>query len=480
MKHLTTLLLRLLLLSALALSATVAVAEEADSSDDTGLAERFVDWLEEVEPIITEAERRVFGQLTKDYQRDAFIRRFWKERDPYPQTGRNELRERFVERIAYARANYPSLDDARARILLVHGEPDREIAVRCTTTRQPAIIWLYNRSEQIRASFALVFLRAKGGTAPAILWRPGTSSAASGIVRTSRSCINGPVLEEVMTAIFNAGSAYDQTLDRVLAKPRPKSLEWVVSFLSESTDLPREAELFDGSVGLEYPGRHQSRTLLQAVVQVDAEEAELGEFAGYRSYDFVLLGEVILKGQLFESFRYKYGFPAEGLTDAGMLPMTFQRYLRPGEYRLILRVQDLNGDRYLRRELDLIRSAARQRDRHPATDRRRVGAALRGSAASDGLGRSDDPHPRVAGRDPDRLRPLQHARQSRRSRRSASCSTTARSSSRTRHRSTSSSTSATSRRSTPCASKRNRRERARSSRRTRSRSTRGASASRSD
>ncbi|MEM9408088.1 MAG: VWA domain-containing protein [Acidobacteriota bacterium] len=343
-----------LVLVALVLATASAGATEEPDRADLGLAERFVDWLEEVEPIITEAERRVFGQLTKDYQRDAFIRRFWKERDPYPQTGRNELRERFVERIAYARANYSTLEDARARILLVHGEPDREIAVRCTTTRQPAVIWLYSRSEQIRASFALVFLRAQGGTAPAILWRPGTGGAAGNVVRSSRACINGPVLEEVMTAIIAAGGAYDQTLDRVLARPRPKSLEWVVSFLSESTDLPRDAELFNGNVQLDYPGRHQSRTLLQAVVQVDADEADLGDFAGYRSYDFVLLGEVILRGQLFESFRYKYGFPADGLTDAGALPMTFQRYLRPGEYRLILRVQDLNGDRYLRRELDIV------------------------------------------------------------------------------------------------------------------------------
>ncbi len=338
----------------LSIAAVLAAPAAAGATeDDVVLAERFQDWLEEVEPIITKSERTVFDRLTKDYQRDAFIRRFWKERDPYPQTGRNELRERFEERIAYARANYPDLSDARARVLLVHGEPDREIAVRCTTTRQPAIMWFYARSEQIRSNFALVFIRRGGGRDAAILWRPGTSTAANAIVRNARSCINGPVLEEVMTAIFNAGAAYDRTLDMVLAKPVPKSLEWVVSFFAESTDLPVNSETFEANFALEYPGRHQSRTLVQSILEVSPDAVDIGEFAGYQSYDFLLLGEVILRDQLFESFRYKFGFPAEGRDGTEALPMTFQRYLRPGEYKLILRLHDLNGDRFFRKEVAL-------------------------------------------------------------------------------------------------------------------------------
>ena len=46
-------------------------------------------WLEEVELIITKEERATFLAIEKDYQRDAFIERFWKIRDPRPRRGRS-------------------------------------------------------------------------------------------------------------------------------------------------------------------------------------------------------------------------------------------------------------------------------------------------------------------------------------------------------------------------------------------------------
>ena len=52
-------------------------------------------WLESVDLIMSKEELDSFLELNKDYQRDAFIERFWKARDPYPQTPTNEARERW-------------------------------------------------------------------------------------------------------------------------------------------------------------------------------------------------------------------------------------------------------------------------------------------------------------------------------------------------------------------------------------------------
>ena len=106
------------------------------SLDEPPDKEPFADWLEEVRPLITTVERELFETLEKDYQREAFIEEFWKVRDPYPRTVRNELKERWPERVAQARANFTSLRDARAHILLIHGPPDAGFAVRCTTSRR--------------------------------------------------------------------------------------------------------------------------------------------------------------------------------------------------------------------------------------------------------------------------------------------------------------------------------------------------------
>ena len=53
--------------------------------------------------------------------------------------------------------------------------------------------------------------------------------------------------------------------------------------------------------------------------------------------------------RLFESFRYKFGFPAGDLP-AGGIPLAFQRYLRPGDYTLIVRLEDLNSHHLFRSE----------------------------------------------------------------------------------------------------------------------------------
>ncbi|HYN22397.1 MAG TPA: GWxTD domain-containing protein, partial [Thermoanaerobaculia bacterium] len=80
-------------------------------------------FLEEVAPLMDDAERAVFLGLHQNYQRDAFIQRFWKQRDPFPKTAVNELRVNWEERATLARERFGTLDTDRARMLLFHGEP---------------------------------------------------------------------------------------------------------------------------------------------------------------------------------------------------------------------------------------------------------------------------------------------------------------------------------------------------------------------
>ena len=78
--------------------------------------------------LLTDAEREIFLALREDYQRDNFIRRFWKVRDPFLTTARNEFRDLWQERVAAARkeinavvsrlkkggVNQPVLDELQA------------------------------------------------------------------------------------------------------------------------------------------------------------------------------------------------------------------------------------------------------------------------------------------------------------------------------------------------------------------------------
>ncbi|MEM9555605.1 MAG: VWA domain-containing protein [Acidobacteriota bacterium] len=346
-------------LSALLASGLGATAEapEAELDLPTDLsqiegADPYTTWLEEVAPLITVAEQQLFASLTEDYQRDAFIDKFWRVRDPYPRTTRNELAERWPLRVAEARGKWGDLADARARMLLVHGPPDRSFEVRCTETHKPAEVWAYQGTDWTNVETVLIFLREQAGRGKARIWQPGLVSAdLRSLATRARSCFGGRQLLALADAIANNSEEYAIALRRLLAKPRPSSTEWVDAFRVFSTEIADDAPILPARIDLAYPGRHQQRTVVQGLLRVPAGDAGIGEYAGYRSHDFRVVGEVLQDGELFETFRYRYGFPVD--TAPSELPMSFQRYLRPGPYRLIVKLEDLNSDSVFRHEQDL-------------------------------------------------------------------------------------------------------------------------------
>jgi hypothetical protein len=101
-------------------AAAAAMSAEQQRQAIERLAQTYRDWLVEVEPLITDEERAMFLSLAKDYQRDAFIQRFWEVRNRGRSARANEARERYAERLAAARARYGDLHgDARARTRLL-------------------------------------------------------------------------------------------------------------------------------------------------------------------------------------------------------------------------------------------------------------------------------------------------------------------------------------------------------------------------
>src|SRR5216110_2874118 len=93
------------------------------------LKKAYKDWLDkDVAYIITDEERKAFKKLATDDERERFIEKFWRRRDPDPDTDENEYREEYYERIAYANEHYasgiPGWKTDRGRIYLSFGPPD--------------------------------------------------------------------------------------------------------------------------------------------------------------------------------------------------------------------------------------------------------------------------------------------------------------------------------------------------------------------
>ncbi|HXT20933.1 MAG TPA: GWxTD domain-containing protein, partial [Thermoanaerobaculia bacterium] len=365
------LLVLLPLLAAIAPSPAAASRKERKEQEAkiAQLAPKYQEWLQIVALLISEAEKKSFLDLAEDYQRDAFIDKFWRSRDPYQNTARNEFKDKWEARVEEARAVFGNFADERARFLLLNGPPAARIPVRCSMVIWPSEVWFYNKENRTREELFVIFYQ-RFGAGDFRMWQPldgvgalvqdiggGVGVAGGGGDQQAFQKIRdgcpgeaGDALLGAIGKIFALGKlAYPLLMMKAEAPLEKPSGEWLATFASYSTDVPPGAGTFPATLETAFPGRQQSRTVLQATVKVALSDLGFAELGGARSYNLLLTGEVLRGGQLFDRFRYKFDFPAAEV-GAQYLPLVIQRPLRPGDYRLVLKVEDLDGKRFFRSE----------------------------------------------------------------------------------------------------------------------------------
>ncbi len=333
------------------------IALAAAAQEPAPLAARHREFLDQVELLLQPEERLVFLSLRREYQREAFVRAFWRAHDPFPATARNELLESMALGLAAARDRFDDLADERARHMILHGPPLRTETHRCDFLR-PLEVWHYRESALLRGEFTLVFLQLGSKYQ---LWRPAEGLFpivlfASSLderdvsTRIAEECTRGDQLLQAFSLALDWERLREAS--PLLRRANP---EWARSFLLASTDLPDGALPLQATLALGYPGRHQSRTVLQATVQ-EATSKLADQFTGAdpaeRVVHFLLDGEVLRNDELFESFRYRFDLPYHEGQEP--LPLVVERYLRPGDYRLVLKVRELGLDRYWRLDQQLV------------------------------------------------------------------------------------------------------------------------------
>ncbi len=342
--------------------AALAAAEEA-------LPLEFKEFLSNVHFLISDAEREAFLEVSQDYQRRAWIERFWRIRDPYPDSVRNELRARWEERLLYVEREFEGPRSDRARMFLFNGEPSGRIQFQCTMVTWPIEIWFYSHSDRVGHEFFLLFYR-RGNQQHYELWHPSDGierlldfgvnvQAAAGEIQ---SCANGDVAASAINWLLRSnGLEFATLMARLDERPEAPSAEWTLTFEAYTTDVPEGAEPLEATLDVRFPARYQARTVVEALVEVDPASAHRDTVGGQSSFNFFLTGEVLRGDDLFENFRYKFDLPlgaagdAAAAGDSGEPPilLSFERRLRPGDYRLVLKVEDLNGGRFARLEQPL-------------------------------------------------------------------------------------------------------------------------------
>lgn len=101
------------------------------------------EWLREVEPIITKAEKTVFEDLKTEEDRMRFIDSFWRVRDPDPETRQNEYKLEYYKRLNYVNRYLGGTRSDRGRIYIILGEPKERNSYTGSEQVVDSEVWTY-------------------------------------------------------------------------------------------------------------------------------------------------------------------------------------------------------------------------------------------------------------------------------------------------------------------------------------------------
>lgn len=225
----------ILLIMALALSVGALGAQTKSV-----LPQRHQDWLSnEVSLLITRPERAAFLALKSDQERDMFIERFWEIRNPDPGTGRNEFKEEFYRRVAWAAAHFgrdagtEGWRSDRGRTYILFGRPQTTMSYNGNQELYPTELWFYSNPglAELPPFFYILFFDKDGiggyrfyhpyADGPDKLMRAGPTKAqayhylrgiSNELARASLTFIPG---EPVDTETFSGSMASGRILDGV-------------------------------------------------------------------------------------------------------------------------------------------------------------------------------------------------------------------------------------------------------------------------
>ncbi|HEV7671444.1 MAG TPA: VWA domain-containing protein [Thermoanaerobaculia bacterium] len=340
----------------------------SSAKDTSSLALQFRQFLEDVELLITRDERKAFMALDKDYQREAFVREFWKARDPYPETLRNEFEIEWRRRLDERKVRYPHQLDDRGRIYQLHGEPRSTFETSCGLYLLPLQIWYMAVGKNGIGTFTFIFVQP-ASSGPFRLWRPsqGFGALLPGFseqddlaneerfrAQMDRACTtDAPIIHRALTDVEFEDRGGELEIAQSLPEKRGDN-EWLASFRIVSTEVGEgDAHLNARLERIELaPGRNQ-HVRVRALLAIPSADATATEIAGSPSYEFLVTGELIKESELFDSFRVRFDLPVKEGAPPADLPLTVERELRPGQYRLVLKLEELASKKAIRFERDI-------------------------------------------------------------------------------------------------------------------------------
>ena len=318
-------------------------------------------WIEEeIYPLITKQQRRAFLQLESEAQRRAFVDRLWALWGR--QTGYGSaFRRIYDERLEMSRLEFESTIEARARVLLIHGPPPFRMEVDCVDVFNPLEIWAWPYLEGIGEGPVVVFYQ-RGSLGRWEMWdgyggwselyatmgiagvTAGADRPTSTFDRPEYRCMDGDTIVRLI-----------RSAERWARDPR-----FVSKMYSFQPEAPGEAAESAPHRFMDFSAIHdddalpmdvvisdESRDMRGGLVRVGFDIELSGDVLGTTPVGDVdvvqldLIGEISRELTMVDRFRYLYSVPAAG----GIVGLDLERWIRPGDYLLRLKVEDAHSAR---------------------------------------------------------------------------------------------------------------------------------------
>ena len=318
------------------------------------LPEKYRHFLEDVEPIITEVERDTLLKLGEDYQREHFIEDFWRRRSLGPDGIRIPFRDIYEMRLQQAKERYRNINTDMGRIYVVNGPPDGARKIDCQDIYWPLQIWYYERLESLQLTKVVLLFYQPFGAGDYKMWTPldgaqsiivgnspGTLGGGGRRVDTSR-CAEARDVQAALSSVsatFGLAGALKMT-DDIKQGPKP-DVEGADHILQMTTDMQAGAATLPVQRVFRFPEAIGSRIRMELAVLLERDSLTKKQIGEETFFDIDVVGEVVRDGRLIDNFRYRFDFPTSTV-NGPFVPLTVERDLYPGEYRLKVKVADAN------------------------------------------------------------------------------------------------------------------------------------------
>ena len=369
--------LLLVTLSTVSISAqqTKRNPEEQPRKIKQELKKAYVNWINDVDLILTKSERDAWNKLDTDDEREKFIEDFWHSRDPDPDTVENEFKQEFFERVAYSNEHFSSgkpgrLTD-RGRIYIKFGKPDEIEAHPAggsydrpsyegggSTSTYPFEKWFYRYIPNVGNGVEIEFVDPTGSGEYRIARNPDEKDALINVPGAGRTFAELAGLETRADRIANLGGFGRVNYMRSQDSP----FEVMNLLTSLERDQPFERNFLGTSIHtpivddnplnfetqINYFKQSDDRVLAVLTVQADNDQLSFENSGGIETARLNIFGRVItLANRSIGKFEDSVTTTAtsQELSTTRTRKSAYARafILNPGRYRVDVVVRDIQS-----------------------------------------------------------------------------------------------------------------------------------------